>query len=134
VDFSWGTGAPAPGVPIDVFSARWTGYVQAAQAGTWTFYTSSRDGVRLRVGSALVIDNWTTHATADSSGTVALPAGAARISLEYFSASPNPEIHLSWTGPGVGSRTVIPSNSLPATTFATSRTIYNECMYGLRST
>ena len=132
VDFSWGSGAPASGVSNDVFSVRWTGYVQVPQAGAWTFYTSSRDGVRLRVGNALAIDNWTTHPTADSSGTVTLPVGLARVSLEYFSASPNPEVHLSWSGPSVASRTVIPSGSLTAAQFATTRAIYDEGLSGLR--
>jgi len=132
VDFAWGTASPAPGVGNDVFSVRWTGYVQIPQAGDWTFYTSSRDGVRLRVGSTLAIDNWTTHPTADSSGIVTLPAGPARLSVEYFSASASPEVHLSWSGPGITTRQLIPTASLTSVKFATSRMVYDEGMTGLR--
>src|SRR5262249_28268836 len=49
VDFSWGTGSPAPGVAADTFSVRWTGQVLAPTSGTYFFTTRSDDGIRLWV-------------------------------------------------------------------------------------
>ena len=52
VNFDWGTGSPAPGIGADTFSVRWTGQVQAQFSQTYTFYTTSDDGVRLWVNGA----------------------------------------------------------------------------------
>ena len=41
VNFSWGAAAPGTGVPADNFSVRWTGFVQAPLAGSYTFQTNS---------------------------------------------------------------------------------------------
>ena len=48
VNFEWGyTVVPAAGIPLDRFSVRWTGQVEAPVAGAYTFITQSDDGVRL---------------------------------------------------------------------------------------
>ena len=46
----------------DNFSVRWSGQVLAPVTGTYTFTTTSDDGVRLYVNGQLLIDNWTDHA------------------------------------------------------------------------
>ena len=53
---------PAPGLPADGFSARWSGVIEAAATGPHTLQTFSDDGVRVWVDGLLVIDNWTPHA------------------------------------------------------------------------
>ncbi|HEY3486318.1 MAG TPA: PA14 domain-containing protein, partial [Ilumatobacteraceae bacterium] len=63
VDFHWGEGSPAPGVPADVFAARWT-KTQFFGAGRYRFTVSADDGIRLYLDNQLVIDAW-----AGSSGT-----------------------------------------------------------------
>ena len=62
VDFDWASGAPDPAVQADNFSVRWSGEVKAPVTGTYTFTTTSDDGVRLYVNGQLLIDNWTDHA------------------------------------------------------------------------
>src|SRR5579863_6161504 len=47
VNFNWGTGSPASSLPSDHFSVRWTGQVEALYSQTYTFTTSSDDGIRL---------------------------------------------------------------------------------------
>jgi hypothetical protein len=49
--------------------------VQAQVSQTYTFHTTSDDGVRLWVDGKLIIDNWSNHAAMDNSGTIALTAG-----------------------------------------------------------
>ena len=61
VNFGWGTGRPASNVAPDTFSVRWTGRVLPAGDGTWTFYASSDDAVRVWVDGRLVVDDWTPH-------------------------------------------------------------------------
>ena len=64
VDFDWADGAPDPQVQADNFSVRWSGQLMAPVTGSYTFTTTSDDGVRLYVNGQLVIDNWTDHLVA----------------------------------------------------------------------
>jgi glucose/arabinose dehydrogenase len=114
VNFDWGTGAPAPGIGPDTFSARWTGQVQAQVSQTYTFYTTSDDGVRLRVDGQLIIDNWTNHAAAENSGTIALTAGQRyNIEMEFYEDGGLATAKLSWSGPSTPKQ-IIPQSQLYA--------------------
>ena len=55
VNFDWGQGSPDPSIPVDGFSARWTGKVQAQYSETYTFYTNSDEGVALWVNGQQII-------------------------------------------------------------------------------
>jgi MSHA biogenesis protein MshQ len=114
VNYDWGTGAPATGIPVDGFSARWSGRVGILTGGNYTFQTTSNDGVRLWVNGALVIDNWTVHATTtNSSPAIALKAGFVYdIKLEYFESQTSAVAKLAWTAPGAGAAAAIPQNQL----------------------
>jgi hypothetical protein len=100
VDHAWGDGAPAAGVGADRFSARFTATLEVPAAGTYTFATVGDDGVRLRVGDALVIDDWRPHFPERHEGAVELPAGPVPIVLEYFEIDLTAELRLTWTPPG----------------------------------
>jgi hypothetical protein len=67
INFNWGDpGSPDASVPVDQFSARWTGEVEAAFTETYTFYTNSDDGIRLWVDGKQLVDNWTEHASTEN--------------------------------------------------------------------
>jgi len=57
INFNWGLGSPASGLPEDNFSIRWTRNVYF-EAGDYRFHVDGGDGARLRVDGWLVIDNW----------------------------------------------------------------------------
>ena len=65
INFKWTDQSPLAGVPSqerfpsDYFSVRWSGQVRPRYAETYTFRTTSDDGVRLWVGGKKIIDNWT---------------------------------------------------------------------------
>lgn len=126
VDAFWGQGAP-PGttLPVDGFSVRWTGYVQAPTAGAYRFTTSADNGTRLYIDGSLVVDHWTLEPEISVSGTIDLTAGDHRVSLEYSDAGSTAAVHLRWAPPGSG-ETVIPQAALTAATFATSRVLYDR--------
>jgi alkaline phosphatase D len=108
----WGPAPPGTAVSADdVYSARWTGFVETAAAGAWTFYTTSNDGVRLWVDDQLIINNWTTHAVVQNSGTLTLATGWHSIRLEYFQQAGLAEVTLSFQGPGQP-KTIIPQSKL----------------------
>jgi hypothetical protein len=114
VSFDWGTGAPAPGLPVDTFSVRWSGRAFVGASGNYTFQTTSDDGVRLWVDGILVIDNWTTHApTTNASAPIALKAGFYYdIKLEYFEGQAGAVAKLAWTTPGATAAVGIPQAQL----------------------
>ena len=114
VNFDWGTGAPAPGIGPDTFSVRWIGQVQAQVTQTYTFYTTSDDGVRLWVNGALIVDNWTDHAATENSGTIALTAGQKYdVRMEFYESGGLATARLSWSGPSTP-KAVVPQSQLYA--------------------
>jgi Family of unknown function (DUF6701)/PA14 domain/Concanavalin A-like lectin/glucanases superfamily/Bacterial Ig-like domain len=114
VNFDWGNGAPVAGIGADDFSVAWDGYVTPLQTGSYTFRTTSDDGVRLYVNGALVIDDWTDHAsTNDDSAAIALTAGQRyTIRMEYYERAGQAVAQLLWSGPGTGGFQAIPRSSL----------------------
>ena len=132
--FNWGTTGPDPSISGNPFSVRWTGLLQVPQAGTYTFTTGDSDGTRLRIGSGLAVDDWTAHgAVTSQSGSVWLPAGPARVSWEVFATSAPASAQLSWSGPGITGTQVIPTSSLTTEKWATSRSIYDGGLQGLKA-
>lgn len=59
VDFDWGTGSPAPGVPPGPFSVRWSGSFYFP-AGDYRFQAYADDGVRVFLDGYLLINEWHT--------------------------------------------------------------------------
>lgn len=94
VDFNWGEGSPAPTVPVNGFSARWTRSRQFRE-GTFRFTLTVDDGVRLWVDNTLLIDEW--H---DGLGTYAadryLTRGAHAVRIEYYENSGGAMILFDW--------------------------------------
>jgi hypothetical protein len=59
LQFLWpDTTPPAPGVPGDAFSARWTGRLLPAASESHRFIVNGDDGVRLWVNGQLLLDHW----------------------------------------------------------------------------
>ena len=75
VDFDWANGSPDPRIAPDTFSVRWEGEIEPLFSETYTFYTSSDDGVRLWVDDQLVVDNWTNHSITIDAGQINLQSG-----------------------------------------------------------
>jgi glucose/arabinose dehydrogenase len=98
IDFTWpGSTAPLPGIPGDGFSVRWRARLRPPATDVWTFVTDSDDGVRLRVNGQLLINNWTDHATAQNTGSIALEGGRAYdLVLEYYDRTGDGRIRLRW--------------------------------------
>ncbi len=113
VDFTtWGSVPTGTDVTADnMYSERWTGYVEIETDGNWTFYTYSNDGVRLWVDDNQIIDNWDDHGAQEDSYTLNLTAGWYPITLEHYQSGGSVVIQLSFSGPGQ-SKAIIPSTNL----------------------
>ncbi|HEY5911734.1 MAG TPA: PA14 domain-containing protein [Verrucomicrobiae bacterium] len=112
VNFNWDSGSPDPSIGADTFSVRWTGKVQPRYTGTFTFYTTSDDGIRLWVNNQIVINNWTDHAPTENAGSIALQAGRFYdIKMEFYENGGGAVAQLSWSGPNVP-KEIIPTTQL----------------------
>jgi hypothetical protein len=120
VNFNWANGSPNAAIAPDSFSARWTGQVQADKTQTYTFYTTSDDGVRLWVNGKQIINNWTDHGVTEDKGAIALVAGQKYdIKLEYYDKQYGATIKLAWSGAATA-KAVIPQSQLFSTTAVTT--------------
>jgi predicted phage baseplate assembly protein len=137
VKFDWDGGSPDPAIQPDNFSVRWTGSVKSPSTGTFTFYTSSDDGVRLWIDDQPIINNWTDHAETKDSGTIQLEGGRLySICMEYYQRGGAAVIKLSWSGPSQP-KEIIPSNRLyltdsgewPLPNFNTATTLNLDQVY-----
>ncbi|MCD8534135.1 MAG: putative Ig domain-containing protein [Verrucomicrobia bacterium] len=111
INFNWGTGSPDPSrLAADKFSARWTGFLVPEFSETYTFYTTSDDGVRLWIGDQLVINNWTDHAPIENAGTINLTANKpVPIKLEYYENGGGAVISLAWSSVSLGKQIIGPA-------------------------
>jgi hypothetical protein len=95
LDFDWGAGAPATGMPSDSFSVRWTRAVNL-QSGIYRFYARSDDGVRVWVDDMQVIDHWLDGAATTHAGEAYLPSGEHSIRVEYYENTGQAVIKVWW--------------------------------------
>lgn len=112
VNFNWGTGSPNPSIGSETFSVRWTGQVQPQYSQTYTFYTTTDDGVRLWVNNQQIINKWVNQSAKEWSGTISLVAGQKyNIKMEFYDNTYDALAKLSWSSPS-RSKQVIPQNRL----------------------
>ena len=95
----------------DNFGFSFTGLIDIATQGTYTFYAASDDGSELYIGSNLIVDNNGTHILAEKSGSINLDVGKHAITVNYFDGTGSQELTVSYEGPGV-SKTAIPDSIL----------------------
>lgn len=111
IDFDWdhvkreGVGAnlrkyPIPGLVMDHFSARWEGFVQTQQAGTYRFALRAGDGMRLWLDGKLRIEDWRARDAVTREISVPLQGNArVPIRIEYFQDRGPATINLKWLPP-----------------------------------
>lgn len=98
IEFNWGSGSPDPSMGRETFSVRWSGRVEPLYSETYTFRTSTDDGVRLWVNNQLIIDKFFNQGRTDHTGSITLSAGQQYdIRMEYFENSGSAVAQLSWS-------------------------------------
>jgi chitodextrinase len=112
LNFSWGSGSPDPRVPVDNFSARWTGTIKPTKTASYTFYMDVGGGVRLWVNGQELVNNWTLHSLATNSGKITLTAGTSyAIKVEYQVGTQSATAKLSWSTSSAA-KAIIPQSVL----------------------
>ena len=96
INFDWETGSPDPKVPADNFSARWARTL-GFQPGTYRFYASADDGVRVYVDGRRVVDAWQRQTLPNTHfGDITLGAGNHTVVVDYFEQGGNASVHVWW--------------------------------------
>ena len=98
IPFDWGSGPPIAGIGPDTFSVRWRGQIAPRHSQTYTFATTSDDGIRLWVNNVLLIDQWNDHAPTVHSATIALAANVRYpIVMEHYENGGGAVAQLRWS-------------------------------------
>ncbi len=96
INFDWRFAPPDPSLPAVNYSVRWQGNFPFDQ-GTYTFYVTASDGVRLYVDGTLMLDRWRDQPVYTYVVRQALSQGAHLITLEYYEGgSGMATAYLSW--------------------------------------
>lgn len=132
VDFDWAAGAPAPGFGADLFSVRWSGFVEPEYSELYTFATLSDDGVRLWIDDQPIINAWVDQAATRHSGTVPLIAGKRyRLKMEFYERGGLAVAKLFWSSRSQFEQ-IIPKERLSYTHFSSTSGEYAAESFVLR--
>ena len=126
IDFNWGLGSPNPQIGNETYSVRWEGSIEAPTSGTYTFYSTTDDGVKLWINGQLIIEKWIDQAPREWTGTINMSAGQrVAFKMEYYENGGGAVAQLSWSGPGVGKQ-IVPSSQLHSGTNASLASAINS--------
>jgi len=105
VDFDWSKTGPAPGLPTNNYTARWTGTIAVpASIGDVVLATVADDGARVWIDGRLVIDAWGPHDATTSLASAALTAGQPhQLRIEYLQMEYSAVMKLQWRSVHAGS-------------------------------
>jgi hypothetical protein len=95
VDFDWGANAPAVGLPVDGFSARWTRALYFAD-GLYRFRAIIDDGIRVYIDGVLVIDQWRDGGRREVTMERRMTAGQHTLRVEYYERSGAAVAQVRW--------------------------------------
>lgn len=99
VDFAWTLESPGRGIPLDWYSARWTGTITVPRGtpAATRLGIVGNDGYRLWLDGTLLIDDWRKQSVGTTLESVSLRPGTRHtIRLEYFETRGNARLTLVW--------------------------------------
>lgn len=97
VEYDWGKGSPAEGMPEDNFSIRWTGVLKPAANTTLRFTIGGDDGDRIFIGGECVAGDWGNHRLTTRSAELNLEAGRTYpVVIEYFDTASSASVHFKY--------------------------------------
>ena len=96
IDFDWKEGSPDPAIPADDFSVRWTRTL-GFTPGTYRFYASCDDGVRISIDGIRIVDAWRDQKLPNTqSGDITLADGQHTVVVEYYEHGGEASAHVWW--------------------------------------
>ncbi len=113
----WGTGSPGSGVGSDNFSVRWTGRAHI-DSGNFTFIARADDGIRVWLGSSLIIDAWRDQSPTEYRVSRAVSGGDHDVRVEYYENGGGAVAEFRWEQASPGGN---PNLARNRTAYATSQ-------------
>lgn len=105
VDFDWGHGEPAPGLPTEHFSVRWLGWLVVPTTGLYRFQMSVDDGMRVWLNDRVLLNEWRNQPLREYAVNIPLTAGVAyRLRVDYYQNILDTRARLTWAPPGSAAR------------------------------
>ncbi|MCE2882011.1 MAG: alpha-L-fucosidase, partial [Planctomycetaceae bacterium] len=93
----------------EYFGLVFTGFIEVPAAGLYRFFVDSDDGSTMSLHGKVVVDNDGPHSATEKSGAVALEKGLHPVEIRMFEAAGQDLLRVSWTGPGVSKKTLVPA-------------------------
>ena len=98
INFTWSTTPPFTNVGPTVYCVKWTGAVEPQFTQTYTFTTTTDDGVRLFVNGQELINEWVDQGPTSWTGQIALQAQQRyNIEMDYYQNGGGAVAELQWT-------------------------------------
>ena len=92
------------------YALRFVGFLKIPREGFYTFYTSSDDGSRFKIGGEVVVNNDGLHGVLQSGGVARLREGLHPVEVTFFEQGGDEKLEVSWEGPEM-KREVIPAEA-----------------------
>ncbi|MGC9943218.1 MAG: chitobiase/beta-hexosaminidase C-terminal domain-containing protein [Verrucomicrobiota bacterium] len=113
INFDWDTIPPSTNIGPDTYVVEWTGSVQPQFNETYTFYTTTDDGVLLYVNGQLLVNEWVDEGPTTWSGQITLAAQQRyNIKMDYYQDGGGAVAQLFWSSPSTGPMAIIPESQL----------------------
>ena len=96
LNFNWHSGSPGPGIPNDNFSVSWTRNENFKTTDNYVFTLTVDDGARVYVDNLLIINEWHNGGPRTATGHASIIKGVHQIRVEYYEATGNAQVSLSW--------------------------------------
>ncbi len=112
INFEWNNVSPAPGVPAQNYSVRWTGELVPPVDGDYRLGADTDGGSRLFLDGKKIVDDWAPHGERTMTTLVHLQAGRDYpIRMEYFHHSWESTARLLWLPPNLTQEAVAAARS-----------------------
>ncbi|WP_201977231.1 PA14 domain-containing protein [Hymenobacter rubidus] len=100
INFNWGQQPPAPRLPAEDFSVRWTGWLVPPASGKYLFHVTVDDGIRLWLDDRLLLNEWRGQPQSSYIAAVELRAGEPyRLRVDYCQYGLDTRVFVTWELP-----------------------------------
>jgi PA14 domain len=96
LNFNWHNGSPGNGIPNTYYSMSWTRNEDFKSTDNYVFTLTVDDGARVYLDDELIINEWHIGGARTVSVGHGVTKGIHAMRVEYFQASGNAQISLSW--------------------------------------
>ncbi len=95
IGYFWRAGSPHASVPVDSFSAIWTGEF-GFDSDAYRFVGVADHGIRIYVDDDLILDNWQPQPQSALYADISMTAGTYTVRVEYREVTGNALVFVAW--------------------------------------